>query len=153
MEVRSVYKLKGTSGTVINQSFALGESLVFGSSADCEVQIKEPGVTARHAEIRCVDGKSFLLKDLSSATGTLLNGEPVLEAMLGSGDEISIGSCRWILQAPGLRPDRVLTADVVNKPTHIWPRVLLWTVLLATAGAVAVLKWKPEWLAGWLSIF
>jgi len=149
----SLYQLKGTSGSVINQSFSLGESFVLGSSADCEVQIEEPGVAARHAEITLVDGESLLLKDLGSKTGTLLNGEPVLEAMLSSGDEIHIGSCRWMLQAPGLRPDRVLTADVVEKPRRSWPRVLFWTVLLATAGAVAVVKWKPEWLAGWLPFF
>ncbi|GMR14856.1 MAG: hypothetical protein BMS9Abin30_0466 [Gammaproteobacteria bacterium] len=149
----SLYKLKGTSGSVINQSFALGESFVLGSSADCEVQIEEPGVAARHAEITCIDGKSLLLKDLGSKTGTLLNGEPVHDAMLSPGDEIHIGSCRWMLQAPGLRPDRVLTADVVAKPTRRWPRVLVWTILLVTAGAMAVLKWKPEWLAGWLPFF
>ncbi len=144
------YRLKGTSGRVINQSFALGESFVLGSSADCEVQIDEPGVAPHHAEITLVDGKLLLLKDLGSATGTLLNGAPVTEAILGSGDEIHIGSCRWMLQAPGLRPDRVLTAATLRQPTRIWPRVLVWTVLSVAAGVVAVLSWKPEWLAGWL---
>jgi len=143
----SIFKLKGTSGSVINQSFELGELFVLGSSADCEVQIEEPGVAARHAEIVCVDGETLLLKDLGSKNGTLLNGVPVLEATLSSGDEIHIGSCRWILQAPGLRPARVLTSDVVNKRVRDWPRLLVWTVLVATAGALAVLKWKPEWLA------
>lgn len=148
-----LYKLKGTSGSVINQSFALADSLVFGSSPDCDVQIEEPGVAARHTEIRYVDGKTLLLKDLGSAAGTLLNGEPVSEALLSLGDEISIGSCRWMLQAPGLRPARVLTAEVVSKPIRVWPRRLIWTILLAAATAVAILKWKPEWLAGWLSLF
>ncbi len=112
----SLYKLKGTSGSVINQSYALGDSLVFGSSADCEVQIEEAGVATRHAEITLVDGKSLLLRDLGSPTGTMLNGEPVVEASLSSGDEIHIGSCRWMVQAPGLRPERVLTANIVKKP-------------------------------------
>ena len=142
----SHYKLKGTSGSVINQSFPLGELIVLGSSSDCDVQLDEAGVSSRHAEIRLVDGKSLLLKDLDSKTGTLLNGEPVTETLLGSGDEIRIGTCRWMLQAPGLRPERVLTADVVAKPLRRWPRRLVWTSLLATAAAVAVLKWKPEWL-------
>ena len=35
----SLYKLKGTSGSVINQSFPLGETFVLGSAADCAVQI------------------------------------------------------------------------------------------------------------------
>jgi hypothetical protein len=142
----SLYKLKGTSGSVINQSFPFGESIVLGSSADCDVQLDEPGVAARHAEIRLIDGQSLLLKDLDSGTGTLLNGERVTEALLGSGDEIRIGTCRWMLQAPGLRPERILTADVIKKPTRRWQRILIWTSLLTATAAVAVLKWKPEWL-------
>jgi hypothetical protein len=142
----SLYKLKGTSGSVINQSFPFGDLIVLGSSPDCDVQLDEAGVSSRHAEIRLIDGKSLLLKDLGSKTGTLLNGEPVTETLLGSGDEIRIGTCRWMLQAPGLRPERVLTADVVSQSPRRWPRRLAWTGLLAAAAAIAVLKWKPEWL-------
>ena len=142
----SLYKLKGTSGSVINQSFPFGDLIVLGSSSDCDVQLDEAGVSSRHAEIRLIDGKSLLLKDLDSKTGTLLNGEPVTETLLGSGDDIRIGTCRWMLQAPGLRPERVLTADVVAKPVRRWPRRLVWVSLLGAAAAVAVLRWKPEWL-------
>ena len=142
----SIYKLKGTSGSVINQSFPFRESIVLGSSADCDIQLAEAGIAPRHAEICLIDGQSLQLRDLGSESGTLLNGEPVSETLLGSGDEIRIGTCRWMLQAPGLRPDRVLTADVVSKPVRRWPRVLIWTGLAGTAAAVAVLKWKPEWL-------
>ena len=142
----SLYKLKGTSGSVINQSFPFGESIVLGSSENCDVQIDEAGVASRHAEIRLLDGMSLLLKDLGSESGTLLNGEPVNETLLGSGDEIRIGTCRWMLQAPGLRPERVLTSEVIKKPARRWPRVLVWSILSVSAVAVAVLKWKPEWL-------
>jgi pSer/pThr/pTyr-binding forkhead associated (FHA) protein len=147
----SHYKLKGTSGSVINQSFPFGESIVLGSSADCDVQLAEPGIASRHAEIRLLDGKSLQLKDLGSDTGTLLNGERVTESLLGSGDEIRIGTCRWMLQAPGLRPERILTSDVVEKRSRRWPRILVWTSLAAAAAAVAVLKWKPEWLDQFLT--
>ncbi|NOR18821.1 MAG: hypothetical protein GQ538_01865, partial [Xanthomonadales bacterium] len=47
----SVYKLKGTSGSVINKSFPFGDSIVLGSSASCNVQIDEADVAPRHAEI------------------------------------------------------------------------------------------------------
>lgn len=142
----SVYKLKGTSGSVINQSFPFGDLIVLGSSSDCDIQLDEPGVASRHAEIRLLDDNALQLKDLGSEAGTLLNGEAVTETLLGSGDEIRIGTCRWMLQAPGLRPERVLTADVVSKPVRRWPRVLLWTSLATAAAAVAVVKFKPEWL-------
>lgn len=149
----SHYKLKGTSGSVINQSFPFAESIVLGSSAGCDVQIDEPGVSPRHAEICLVDGTSLLLKDLGSETGTLLNGERVIETLLGSGDEIRIGTCRWMLQAPGLRPERILTAEVVQRHGRDWSRILVWTSLLASAAALAVLKWKPEWLDMLRSIY
>lgn len=148
----SLYKLKGTSGSVINQSFPLGETLVLGSAADCDVQIEEPVVAPHHAEITLIDGQALRLKDLGSASGTLLNGEAVKEAMLGSGDEIRIGSCRWMLQAPGLRPERVLTTEVVSRSSRTWPKVLGWTVIAAAAVSVAIVKLKPEWVAGWWPI-
>ena len=142
----SHYKLKGTAGSVINQSFPFSESIVLGSSPACDVRLEEPGVASKHAEIRLLDGKSLQLRDLGSSTGTLLNGVTVTETLLGSGDEIRIGTCRWMLQAPGLRPERVLTAEAVSKPPRRWPRVLLWTGLAAAAGAAAVWWLKPEWL-------
>jgi pSer/pThr/pTyr-binding forkhead associated (FHA) protein len=142
----NIYKLKGTSGSVINQSFPFGDSIVLGSSASCDVQLDEAGVASRHAEICLINGRSLMLKDLGSETGTRVNGEPVIETMLASGDEIHIGTCRWMLQAPGLRPERILTADVVGKPARRWPRALGWGILVSTAVALAVIKWKPEWL-------
>lgn len=142
----SHYKLKGTSGSVINKSFPFSESIVLGSSAECDVRLDEPGVASKHAEIRLLEGKSLQLKDLGSATGTLLNGVAVTETLLGSGDEIRIGTCRWMLQAPGLRPERVLTDEAVSAPSRRWPRVLLWSVLATAAAGVAIWQLKPEWL-------
>ena len=142
----SVYKLKGTSGSVINKSFPIGESIVLGSAASCDVQINEPGVSERHASVRLIEEKILVLKDLGSDGGTLLNGEPVSDSMLASGDEIRIGSCRWMLQAPGLRPERILTPEVVGKSPRRWPRILGWGIVLGTATAIAVVKFKPEWL-------
>ena len=140
----SVYKLKGTSGSVINQSFPIGDLIVLGSSDSCDVQLDEAGVAPRHARICLVDG-NLQLKDLDSGAGTLLNGEPVVSSLLASGDEIRIGSCRWMLQAPGLRPERVLTADVVAQTSHLWPRVVGWGLFLAATTA-ALIKWGPEWV-------
>jgi pSer/pThr/pTyr-binding forkhead associated (FHA) protein len=142
----SHYKLKGTSGSVINQSFPFGDTIVLGSSTDCDVRLDASDAAARHAEIRLVDGGALVLQDLGSDAGTLLNGASVSEAPLASGDEIRIGTCRFMLQAPGLRPERVLTAEVVGKRPRVWPRILVWSLLAAAAAAVAVLKFKPEWL-------
>ena len=133
----STYRLKGASGAVINQSFTLGEHTVIGRADDCDLRIDQDGVAPHHAEIRQDAGRGLVLRNLDAAFETLLNGEAVAETGLASGDEIRIAACRWVLQAPGLRPAKVLTAEAVQ-PRRAWLPWLIVTGLLAAA-AVA---WK-----------
>ena len=72
----------------------------------------------------------------------MLNGEPVEQASLGSGDEIRIANCRWVLQAPGLRPQKVLTEDAVQRKRGRLPWLIVGGLLAAAALA---------WYRGWLS--
>ena len=64
--------------------------LVIGRLAGSEIEIQDPGASRRHAEIRR-RGEDFLLVDLGSTNGTLLNDAPVSEATLENGDRITIG--------------------------------------------------------------
>jgi hypothetical protein len=136
----STYRLKGASGAVINQAFNLGPRTSIGSGSDCELRVESEGIAPRHAEIIDENG-ALILKNIEPSAETLLNGEVVTEALLASGDEIRIANCRWVLQAPGLRPDRVLTGEAVQaRHSHLpW---LIVTALVA-AGALA-------WYQGWL---
>lgn len=67
-----------------------GDSSVIGRLSGSEVEIQDPGASRRHAEIRR-EGEDFVLVDLGSTNGTLLNDAPVSEATLESGDRITIG--------------------------------------------------------------
>ena len=132
----SIYTLKGASGAVSGQSFTLGGRTLIGSAEDCDLRIDSDAAGMQHAEIIEQDG-SLILRNLASPETTLLNGEPVEQASLSSGDEIRIANCRWVLQAPGLRPQKVLTEDAV-RPQRGW---LPW---LITGGllAAAILAWQ-----------
>ena len=111
----SIYRLKGASGPVINQSHTLGARTLIGRADDCDLRIDQDGVAGRHAEI-VDDGQGGLaLNHLADGFETALNGEAVQSAALGSGDEIRIANCRFVLQAPGLRPEKVLTEQAVAK--------------------------------------
>ncbi len=137
----STYRLKGASGAVINQSFMLGDRTLIGSAEDCDVRIdSDDGAGMQHAEIIEEDG-SLILRNLGSPGATLLNGEPVEQASLGSGDEIRIANCRWVLQAPGLRPQKVLTSEAVQ-PKRSY---LLW-LIVAGLLAAAAMAWQRGWL-------
>jgi len=130
----SIYRLKGASGPVINQSHTLGKTTTIGRADDCDLRIDAEGAAGRHAEI-IEDGQGGLtLNQLADGFETVLNGEVVASAALGSGDEIRIANCRWVLQAPGLRPEKVLTQDAVA-PRRGWVPLVITATLLAAATA------------------
>lgn len=135
----SIYRLKGTSGPVLNQAFTLSGKLLIGSAEDCDVRIEGEGVADRHAEVRLSEAGAIVLRNLDAARQTLCNGVAVEEAELGSGDEIRVGQARLMVQAPGLRPARVLGEP--SRPSR--PRWPWW--LLAAATAAALLGWGQGW--------
>jgi hypothetical protein len=137
----SHYRLKGASGPVINQAFRLSTRSVIGSAQECDLRVETGGVASRHAEIRESVSGALVLSNLDPAFETLLNGEPVDQIGLASGDEIRIANCRWVLQAPGLRPEKVLTSDAV-KPARSYIPWLITALLLSAAG----LAWSRGWL-------
>ena len=129
----TIYRLKGASGAVINQSHALGARTLIGRADDCDLRIDQEGVAGRHAEV-VEDGQGGLtLNHLADGYETALNGEAVQSAALASGDEIRIANCRWVLQAPGLRPEKVLTEQAVA-PRRGW---IPWVIVAGLIGAAA----------------
>lgn len=78
-------------GDRVADTFRLRSATTLGRLAECEIVITDPGASRRHAQIvRRDDG--FVITDLGSTNGTLVNGEPVRERLLVDGDRITIGS-------------------------------------------------------------
>ncbi|MDT8439427.1 MAG: FHA domain-containing protein [Wenzhouxiangellaceae bacterium] len=127
------YRLKAASGPITGQTFALGESTLVGSSADAEIRID--GLQAEHARIVARDG-GLVLQAIGDC---VLNGESVREAALTSGDELRFGAVRLVLQAPGLKPVRVL--DQVPATGAGQRRWAIVAALVSLAGAAAVWWW------------
>ena len=73
------------------------EPLVIGRLPECGVVLADSNVSRRHAELRR-SGDSVVLTDLGSTNGTRVNGAPVRERVLVSGDEVSVGSTRLIFE-------------------------------------------------------
>jgi predicted component of type VI protein secretion system len=135
------YRLKGASGKVANQSFDLGQSTVIGSGPDCDLVLADEEISVRHAEIRMQDNGCLRLSHLDKTSEIFVNGVAVETASLGSGDEIRIGNYRWVLQAPGLRPEKVLTIEAVRQKRSY----LSWLVAVALLATTA-LAWQRGWL-------
>ena len=68
--------------------------LVIGRSRDTDICLPDQWLSRQHAEI-CRDGDGYVLRDLGSKNGTLLNGRPLEAARrLQIGDVISLGEHR-----------------------------------------------------------
>ena len=76
-----------------------GEAAVsIGRVAECTITVPDPKVSRQHAEVRR-DREGFVLVDLGSTNGTLVNGRPVREAHLHDGDRIVIGPATLVFEA------------------------------------------------------
>ncbi len=66
-----------------------------GRRTDNDLVLDDPHVSRTHLQIRAIRGR-FVLFDLNSTGGTLVNGSPVREHLLAAGDVILIGSISLI---------------------------------------------------------
>ena len=124
------YRLKGASGAHTGQPFDLGESSTLGSDPGCDIRLE--GLEAEHALIERSDG-GLVLRPAGEAR---VNGETVESGRrraLQSGDELQFGTHRFVLQAPGLKPARVLD-QVPERRAGGWKR---WAAIGALAAAAA----------------
>lgn len=72
---------------------------VIGRGVGADLQLTDPGVSRRHAEIRLA-GAGPMLNDLQSTNGTKLNGTPVTTAALIDGDEVRLGDAVLVYHGP-----------------------------------------------------
>ncbi len=64
---------------------------MIGRSKDCDIQVSDPNVSRRHAEVRR-DGSSYTVVDLDSTNGIEVDGKRVKRLELQDGSRFTIGS-------------------------------------------------------------
>jgi hypothetical protein len=85
------YVLEILEGDRAGETFPLGErKLSIGRKADNAVVLRDEKVSGQHAEIVFEDGR-FVLRDLRSRNGTLLDGRRIQEVALNAFDVFQIG--------------------------------------------------------------
>lgn len=78
------------------QSYPLDKSLIYvGRRSTSDIQIEDPQISRDHLQLRAHDGR-FIIFDLDSTGGTLINGKRIKSAFLFPGDVITIGSSHLI---------------------------------------------------------
>ncbi len=125
------YRLKGASGELTGKTFELDEDTLIGS--DPEADIRSDAFLPRHARIVFEDDTLML----ESAGQTWINGEPAGRQPLQSGDELRVNRIRFVLQAPGLKPARVLDQAETSGGSPKW----LWWFVPAGIAASSAAWW------------
>jgi pSer/pThr/pTyr-binding forkhead associated (FHA) protein len=82
----------------------LGAKTLIGRGEHCDIRLDDERVSTDHAEV-ARHGSTYLLSDLDSRNGTLLNGRPLVGVQrLRNGDVVQIGPRRLEAQLPALVP-------------------------------------------------
>ncbi len=83
--------------------------LTIGSSSSNDLVLSDTTVSRRHA-LLAVEGERYVLRDLESTNGTVLDGTPVKEAYLAPGARIRLGDTEILFQ-PRKKWDRIDVTD------------------------------------------
>ena len=78
-------------GQTPGTTYKLGEHNVIGRLPDCEIPLKAREVSRKHATITRIAPDRYILADLGSSNGTLVNGLRIVEHRLRFGDRITVG--------------------------------------------------------------
>ncbi len=81
----------------------ISDRIRIGNSSAADLVLPDPQRPAIRAEI-VIENDRLQLRDLGSGRPTLLNGEPISQAMLKDGDRIRIGGSTVTLSAPAAGP-------------------------------------------------
>ncbi len=111
-------KLEFTEGKLSRTSFLLNKNEISIGRVDSnDVVLSDVEVSSQHAKIICIEPKSYKIVDLNSTNGTLINGQPIKEAILNNGDIIEIRPNKIIFISPFSKPQstmKISTPQIVQ---------------------------------------
>jgi len=88
------FKVTVLSGAEQGRSFEFDRiEVTFGRTMENDVVLADPGISRQHLSIRNKGG-AFILRDMGSSNGTMLNGKKVQEEVLKPGDVIVMGGAK-----------------------------------------------------------
>ena len=85
-----MFELTIKLGDRLIQKYRGHSPISIGRDPGCEVMLDNLGVSRRHAQLREVEGR-YLVEDMKSTNGVLVNGQRVSRSEVRPGDEIQIG--------------------------------------------------------------
>ena len=89
--------------------------MTLGRGMDCEFVLDQPSISRKHAMLRKI-GEHFVVEDLDTGNGTLVNGQKVFRHYLQHNDVVSIGDYRIIFHCNPFAPKVETETPVTPEP-------------------------------------
>lgn len=105
-----------TIGSNMGQEYALhkDEAYIIGrSSFASDIALEDDFVSGQHAKIRFENGR-FIIFDLASSNGTLVNGQQIMRHGLVAGDIVQIGQTRLLFKTSITNDERENWYEVIS---------------------------------------
>lgn len=96
------------TGELAGKRFTIEQRIVLGRDPAVEIMVPGEDVSRRHAAIARSSAKEFVVEDLDSRNGTLVNGVPIEVHVLKFGDKLQIGSRTLFVFTPHSAPEEQL---------------------------------------------
>lgn len=101
-------RLVVVAGSQVGRKYPLGDGGSIGRGSTCAVPVEDALVSRNHATITRELDDSYVLRDLGSKNGTLLNGKRIAREVLKFGDRIQVGQTLLLYTHVDPLEDRVL---------------------------------------------
>ncbi len=88
------------SGARVGDEVQVERSALLGRMPNCDLCLKEAGVSREHARVR-IDGSEVWLEDLKSSNGTKISGRRIQEARLTDGTVFELGKTKVRVRIEG----------------------------------------------------
>ncbi len=91
---------------------------VIGRDITCQIVIDDPSTSRKHAQLTPI-GDSFVVSDLESRNGTLVNDSPPTSKPLRDGDRVMVGAVLAMYRSGGVNtPTSVIISDDAETKTN-----------------------------------
>ncbi len=148
--------VRGVGGQHHGRSFTLEAPRLVGRSDDADIRIDDAAFAERHARIEMI-GDRIVLRDLGGGEGSVVNGEPMRDAVLMPGDQIVFDTHhRFVIEAAAPTTAQLAEAAAHRSDSEAPEMVgdarkrgrnLPW-LLLAAAAIAAILAGLLVWGGG-----
>jgi pSer/pThr/pTyr-binding forkhead associated (FHA) protein len=103
------------NGKILESSYPLPEpGTTIGRHADNHICLNDALMSRQHAVVHAKDGM-WVIKDLESTNGVVVNGARVKHAVLKSGDQVQIGPFEFVFET--IKDDAAWSASRASAPS------------------------------------